>query len=38
MRVSQNLAKLGGGPLRVGGQERNGVNYVTGEGKSNIER
>ena len=37
IRVSQNLAKLGGGsPYGVGGQERNEVNHVTGEGGSNI--
>ena len=36
IRVSQNLAKLGGSPEGVGGQESNEVNHVTGEGGSNI--
>ena len=36
IRVSQNLAKLGGIPEGVGGGRRNEVNHVTGEGGSNI--
>ena len=42
IRVSKNLALLGGGggePIRggrMGGQEKNEVNHVTGEGESNI--
>ena len=36
IRVSQNLAKLGGSPKGVGGQERNNKNHVTGEDGSNI--
>ena len=38
IRVSQNLAKLGGEPIKGGGgeQESNEVNQITGEGGTNI--
>ena len=38
IRVSQNLAKLGGEPIKGGGgeQESNEVNHITGEGGTNI--